>query len=145
MAQSTLNGAEHPGSRRQSLSVADLYMGLGSLVYALAKADGQIEPREIKLIRSLLGEDLYGGVAMCSFTARAYHHDTVEEAYQHALRCFVAHLHGLTPGRLEHFLTILEAVAGIDGAVCEAENTVLNRFRADLRQAACLALEEEQS
>lgn len=113
------------------MSVADLYLGLGSLVYALARADGLLQPREISLIRELLRREPHGDVALCAFTARDYHHDTVEEAYQFALRCFRSHPDGLTPDRLNRFAEILEAVARIDGHLCEAENAVLSQFRAD--------------
>lgn len=115
----------------ERMTVADLYMGLGSLVYALAKADGLLKAREVSLIRELLRREPNGDVALCSFTVREHYGDTVEEAYQFAMRCFRAYPAGLTEERLQRFSRILEAVARIDGTICEAEHTVLARFRED--------------
>ena len=113
------------------MTLADLYLGLGSLVYALARADGLLQPREIALIRDLLRREPHGDVALCSFTVREYHHDTVEEAYEYGVRCLQSNPGGLTPERRQHFLTILEEVARIDGHVCAAESSILTRFKTD--------------
>ncbi len=42
----------------------DLYIGLGSMAYALAKMDGRLQPEELTTLRQVLHDEPYGEIAI---------------------------------------------------------------------------------
>ncbi len=113
---------------------ADLYMGLGNMVYALAKVDGRIHSSETVLARQLLGEQPYGELALHAFFLLENCDVPVEEAYAFAMRRFLnnrAFMNELTKKR---FVNILQQVAESHDDVSNKEKELIKRFRRDLRQ-----------
>lgn len=58
----------------------DVAMGLGSIVYALSKSDGQLQPEEAKAVRQLLAAYPYGSLAIGAVFLRDHVGESVEEA-----------------------------------------------------------------
>lgn len=122
------------------MSLQDLYMGLGSLAYAVAKADGQLQPAESRAIRDLLAAEPFGDVAGCAFTLNDFHHESAAKAYAWAIRCFQQNLPYLTPVRQKRFLDIATRIAEAHNGVAEAEQLMLEQLRADFHQLTAPAL-----
>lgn len=113
---------------------ADLYMGLGNLVYALAKVDGRIHLPEIALTRQLLGEQPHGELALHAFFLLENCDVPVEEAYTFAMRRFVNNRAFMSELIKKRFVTILQQVAESHEDVSTKEKEFIKRFRRDLRR-----------
>ncbi|MBC3790419.1 TerB family tellurite resistance protein [Spirosoma utsteinense] len=113
------------------MKIQDIYMGLGSLVYAIARADGHLHPLENKVIRQLLEQEPFGDVARCAFTLREFHRETAEEAYAFALRHFRANRVFMDEARKADFVSIAESIARAHNDVSVNEQLLLERLRAD--------------
>jgi uncharacterized tellurite resistance protein B-like protein len=109
-------------------------MGLGSAVYALAKADGQLQPAETETVKQLLTRHPHGEVAVSAYSLKEAYNVPVEEAYAFALRRFNANRHELTEPLKKEFVAILEEVAQAHDDVSRKEEAFIRRFRRDLRR-----------
>jgi uncharacterized tellurite resistance protein B-like protein len=115
------------------MKIQDIYMGLGSLVYAIARADGQLHPLENKTIRQLLEQEQFGDVACCAFTLREFHRETAEEAYAFALRHFRANRVFMDEARKADFVCIAEAIARSHNSISDQEQRLIERLRQDFK------------
>ena len=115
------------------MGIQDVYMALGSLVYAIAKADGHLHPMESKAIRQLLEQEPFGDVARCSFTLREFQGETADQAYAFALRHFQTNRIFMDESRKADFLWIAESIAHAHNSVAVAEQQLINRLRADFK------------
>lgn len=113
---------------------ADLYMGLGSVVYALAKVDGQVQLAEMQIIKELLATVPHGELALYAFFLRENCNETVEEAYAFAMRRFTNNRGSLTEPLKKQFVAILLRVAESHSDVSRKEQELIKRFRRDLRR-----------
>ena len=66
-------------------------MGLGSALYAMAKADGRLQSEETETLRMLLLNDPDARPALEAFDIQDKYDVPAEEAYEYALRRFQAH------------------------------------------------------
>src|SRR5687768_7620801 len=66
----------------------DLYIGLGSVAYALAKMDGRLQPEEAAALQQLLREETHGEIACNAFSFNDQYGVKAEDAYQFAFRRF---------------------------------------------------------
>jgi uncharacterized tellurite resistance protein B-like protein len=112
----------------------DLYMGLGSVVYALAKVDGRLQAEEDILIRRMLLEEPHGELAMQSFLLREHYNESVEEAYAFGMRRFVANRKEIDGELKKHFVSVLMQAAESNQDVSRKEQELIKRFRRDLRR-----------
>ncbi|RYC68607.1 tellurite resistance TerB family protein [Spirosoma sordidisoli] len=126
--------ANKVGSKPAPLTAApaDLYLGLGNVVYALAKVDGGIDPEETRLARQLLGEQPYGELALHTFFLLENCAVPVEEAYDFALRRFTTHRKFLTVPMKKRFVNILLQIAEAHNNTSARELELIQRFRHDL-------------
>lgn len=116
------------------MKTPDLYMGLGSVVYALVKADGQLHSEESLSARRLLLEQPYGDLAMQSFQLSEHYGTSPDEAYQFAFRRFAANREAFDVQLKRQFVDILQQIAEADNRVSGKEIDFIKRFRKDLRR-----------
>jgi hypothetical protein len=110
----------------------DLYIGLGSIAYALAKADGRLQTAEVILLQQILLEVPHGEIALSVVTLYDRYGVKPEEAYQSAFRRFAAHRGEPDEPLKKKFMGILQHVAkSIEGA-SRQEQEILRRCRKEL-------------
>lgn len=114
--------------------IPNLYIGLGSAVYALIKIDGQLHELESLKARNVLIEEPHGELAMQSFQLREHYQTPVEEAYSFAMRCFSSHSNELDNPTREYFIKIMEDIAKADERISGKETEFIRRFRRDIRK-----------
>jgi uncharacterized tellurite resistance protein B-like protein len=114
--------------------VPNLYIGLGSAVYALIKIDGQLQDQESLKARKVLINEPHGELAMQSFQLREHYQTPVEEAYNFAMRCFASHSKDLDDSTREYFIKIMTDIAQADERVSGKETEFIRRFRRDIRK-----------
>ncbi|GAB2535049.1 TerB family tellurite resistance protein [Spirosoma aerophilum] len=114
--------------------LAALYMGLGSIAYALAKVDGRIQLAEMQLVKEMLANVPHGDLAMYAFLLRENVDQTVEEAYDFGLRCFTNNRKALTEVHKKQFVHILIRIAQAHDDTSRKEQDLIKRFRRDLRR-----------
>jgi uncharacterized tellurite resistance protein B-like protein len=114
--------------------IPNLYIGLGSAVYALIKVDGQLHELESIKARNVLIEEPHGELAMQSFQLREHYQTPVEEAYSFAMRCFSSHSKELDAPTRKYFIKIMEDIAKADERISGKETEFIRRFRRDIRK-----------
>jgi hypothetical protein len=72
------------------MPLQDLYIGLGSLAYAVAKSDGYLSEKEKEHLETILQNEEHGPIALFAFQLKHSSNARLEEAYQFAFRRFVA-------------------------------------------------------
>lgn len=113
---------------------ADLYMGLGSIAYALAKVDGRIQLAEMQTVKELLAGVPHGELALYAFFLRENCDETVEEAYAFGMRRFAHNRKALTALTKKQFVNILIRIAEAHDDTSRKEQELIRRFRRDLRR-----------
>ncbi|MEZ4904603.1 MAG: TerB family tellurite resistance protein [Spirosomataceae bacterium] len=112
----------------------NLYIGLGSAVYALIKSDGQLHDPSSINARMALIEVPNGEMAMQSFQIREHYQTPAEEAYSFALRCFSTHRKELNANVKKFFVKLLKKIAKADNHISNKEVAFINRFQRDLQR-----------
>jgi uncharacterized tellurite resistance protein B-like protein len=110
----------------------DLFVGLGSLAYAVAKADGELHIEEEQVFKDLLQEQTFGDIAVFAIGQKAKVNCLPEEAYQFAFRRFAANMKDFSRRQKEQFFHILNQVAQARQGICAVESAMLKRIRVDL-------------
>ncbi len=110
----------------------DVYMGLGSAAYALAKADGELQSEEVDTIRRLFENEAHGDLALRSFLIQEYHDESEETAYAFAMRRLSASRHVLDDTLKKHLVWVLKHVAAADPNGSYQAHEWLRRFQRDL-------------
>jgi len=113
---------------------ADLYMGLGSMVYALAKVDGRVQLAEMQTVKEILANVPHGELALYAFFLRENCDETVEEAYAFAMRRFTSSQKLLTEPVRKEFVNILIRIAKAHDDISGKEHELIKQFRRDLRR-----------
>ena len=109
-------------------------MGLGSALYAMAKADGRLQSEETETLRMLLLNDPDARPALEAFDIQDKYDVPAEEAYEYALRRFQAHRKHLDEATKKRFVGIMEQLANAFDDTSRKENELLKRFRRDLKK-----------
>lgn len=112
----------------------DLYLGLGSMIYALAKVDGRLQLEEMQIAKEILANEPHGSLALYALMLREDYDETVDEAYAFAMRRFVNHRAQLTDATKKHFVTILQRIANAHDDTSQKEQAMIQQFRRDLRR-----------
>ncbi|MBC3788434.1 TerB family tellurite resistance protein [Spirosoma utsteinense] len=117
----------------------DVAVGLGSLVYALSKVDGQLQPEEINVMRRLLAGSPYSDLAISALFLQENVGETSEKAYAFGLRRMAHDRVKLDVQTEKWFVNILWRVAMAYEGVSGEERAFIRRFRSDLQrvQARC--------
>jgi uncharacterized tellurite resistance protein B-like protein len=114
------------------MPLQDLYIGLGSLAYAVAKSDGYLSEKEKEHLETILQNEEHGPIALFAFQLKHSSNARLEEAYQFAFRRFVANQPELKPELREHFFSVLQEIARCCNGVSPEEHALLKRIRRDL-------------
>jgi hypothetical protein len=112
----------------------DLYMGLGSMAYALSKSDGCLQSKELRTLEQMLRNEQHGEIALYVLDLKARYEESVEEAYQFAFRRFAENRHELDKDIKKKFHLILERVAESHDGISGKEDELLRRFRRDINR-----------
>lgn len=111
-------------------SKAKLYDALGELLYAVAKADGEVQESERQMVTELLREQPWAEEVQWSFDYENRKAMEVEAAYQKALDTCKAY------GPTEEYAVLFDAlqkVAEADAVVDESEKSIISEFTTELR------------
>lgn len=108
-----------------------LYDALGELIYAVAKADGLVQPSETKKLRELLLAHPWSREIQWSFDYEKRQKVTVEEAYEKALE--TCKNYGPTE-EYAFLFEVLRAVAQASQGIDARERAVIRRFKRELRE-----------
>lgn len=113
---------------------ADVSMGLGSIVYALAKLDGDFHHQEVKAVKALLAEEPYSDLAICACFLRDNVNETTEEAYAFGLRRMSDKRLELDQQIKKRFIHILLRVARAHEGISREERAFIRRVWQALKQ-----------
>lgn len=111
----------------------NLYIGLGSVVYALVKADNQLHNLGSLKARMTLIESPHGELAMQSFIVREHDNIAPDDAYRFALCCFTSDKKAFTKQVKKQFMALIQKVAQADQHVSSEEMKFIKRFRFDIQ------------
>ena len=114
--------------------IPDFQLGLGHIVYVLAKIDGCIQPEEMTLARSLLAQQPQNELALFAFDLLEECDTPVEEAYDFAIRRFTSSRKELDESTKKEYVAILLRVAEAYDDISRKERELIQRFRRDLRR-----------
>ncbi|MBV6427010.1 MAG: hypothetical protein KIPDCIKN_01523 [Haliscomenobacter sp.] len=107
-----------------------LYDALGELMYAVTKADGEVQASEVAKLKELLARHPWSAAIQWSFDYENSRHITLEEAYAKALQTCQEY----GPSEEYVFLfEVLDAVAAASSGKDVNEMTVIERFKKELR------------
>ena len=106
-----------------------LYEVMGELLYAVAKADGVIQPEEKEALKSLLKNHALKDEILWSFEYEEGKESSVEEVYQKVINF----CHGYGPAhQYQEFIAAMKAIAEAANGVDENESKIINSFSKDL-------------
>jgi len=111
----------------------DLYIGLGNLAYAVAKADGELHKEEEEALTEILEKQDHGDIALFAFKVKQHMNSQPEEAYHFALRRLSANEQEFTEDRQKQFIYVLDQVANASKGTDTKEQRLLERLREDLK------------
>ncbi len=111
------------------MPIQDLYIGLGSVVYALASVDGQLQAEERETLKQLLEQEPYGEIALYTLDWKKRDGEKAEAAYQSGCQRILENKMAFSPQMKAHFLDILRRVAEANEGISREESVVLHRFR----------------
>ena len=119
-------------------ALENLHYAIGELAYAVAAADGKIQKEERNKFHSIVEAEIrckdYGfdiSDIIFQILDKSKNKD-VEEIYASAMHTIKTNSHYLSPRLKETFIAVMEKVAKAFPPVTEAEQTLLERFKADI-------------
>lgn len=116
-----------------------LYDAFGELIYALAMADGLIQPEEIKALDTILQGHPWASQIKWSFDYEMKKGLDLKDIYKKALNTFTQH--GQDKEYI-YLIEILKSVAKASDGVDEAEQNIIERFQQDLQQNFIIEMEK---
>ena len=112
----------------------DVAMGLGSIVHALCKLDGQLHPDETKLACDLLAEGPYSDLAICAMFLRDNVGEPAEEASAFGLRRLADKRVEISQETKKRFVRILLRVARAHEGISREERAFIRQFWRELQR-----------
>ncbi|OJW75446.1 TerB family tellurite resistance protein [Spirosoma sp. 48-14] len=112
----------------------DISLGLGSVVYALAKLDGDFHRQEVEAVNELLAKEPYSNLAICACFLRDTVNETTEEAYAFGLRRMADKRVELDKQTKKRFVNILLRVARAHEGISRQERAFIRAFWRELQQ-----------
>ena len=102
---------------------------MGELLYAVAKADGVIQPEEKEALKKLLQNNAFQEDIMWSFEYEEGKESSVEEIYNKVINF----CHGYGPAaQYREFIDAMKVIAEAANGVDENESKIINSFSKDL-------------
>ena len=112
----------------------DVAVGLGSIVYALSKLDGQLQKEEAKMARELLTDCPHRDLSICALFLRDNVGESIEEANAFALRRMAEKRVELNKQTKKRFISILLRVARAHEGVSREEREFIRQFWRELQR-----------
>ncbi|MBT8221324.1 MAG: TerB family tellurite resistance protein [Bacteroidia bacterium] len=106
-----------------------LYETLGELIYAIAIADGVIQPSEIQKLEEILKYHEWGSQIKWSFDYETKKTPDLEKIYSKVIN--YCHSYGPAP-EYEEFIDIIRNIAEISDGIDDNEQKVIANFSKDL-------------
>ncbi len=110
----------------------DLLMGLGSVIYALSKLDGELQQEEVKAVREILADEPHGDLAVCGFFLRDNFGYSTKEAYEAGMRRMTDEGIEINRETRKRFVRILLRVARAHEGASRAEWEFIRKFWREL-------------
>ncbi len=111
----------------------DVAMGLGSIVYALCKLDGQLHKEETKVACELLAAWPYSDLAICAMFLRDNVGEPADEACAFGLRRMVDKRVEINQETKKRFVRILLRVARAHDGISREERAFIRQFWREIR------------
>ena len=109
-------------------------MGLGSIIYALCKLDGQLQKEETKVACELLAEGPYSDLAILAMFLRDNVGESAEDACAFGLRRMADKRVEISRETKKRFVSILLRVARAHEGISRAERAFIRQFWRALQQ-----------
>lgn len=109
-------------------------MGLGSIVYALCKLDGQFHKTEATMARELLAQGPYSDLAICAMFLRDNVDESAEEACAFGLRRMADKRVEISKDTKKRFVNILLRVARAHEGISREERAFIRQFWRELQR-----------
>lgn len=114
-------------------------MGLGSVIYALSKIDGELQKEEVNVVREILLDEPHGDMAVCGFFLRDNFGYSTTEAYEAGMGRMSGEGIEINRQTRKRFVNILLRVARAHDGASRAEWEFIRKFWREL-----LSLNESQ-
>ncbi|WP_375561338.1 TerB family tellurite resistance protein [Bernardetia sp. OM2101] len=108
-----------------------LYDAFGELIYALAMADGLIQPEEIRALDAILEGHPWASQIKWSFNYESNKNLDLKDVYKKALDTFTQHGQDK---EYAYLIDVLKKVAKASDGIDEAEQEMIERFQKDLKE-----------
>jgi uncharacterized tellurite resistance protein B-like protein len=110
----------------------DLLLGLGSVIYALSKIDGELQKEEVNAVREILLDEPHGDMAVCGFFLRDNFGYSTPEAYDAGMRRMTGEGIEINRQTRKRFVNILLRVARAHDGASRAEWEFIRKFWREL-------------
>lgn len=118
-----------------------LYDAFGELIYALAMADGLIQPEEIQALDTILQGHPWASQIKWSFDYESNKKLDLKDVYKKALDTFTEHGQDK---EYTYLIDILQKVAKASDGINEAEQQMIERFQKDLNTNFIIEMESRK-
>lgn len=118
-----------------------LYDAFGELIYALAMADGLIQPEEIQALDTILQGHPWASQIKWSFDYESNKKLDIKDVYKKALDTFTEHGQDK---EYTYLIDILQKVAKASDGINEAEQQMIERFQKDLNTNFIIEMESRK-
>ncbi|MEZ4885371.1 MAG: hypothetical protein R3E32_11635 [Chitinophagales bacterium] len=118
-----------------------LYDAFGELIYAVAKADGLVQTKELDALHTILSGHPWAKEIQWSFDYENKKNHSVEEAYKKAVD--ICKENGPDPD-YEFLFEVLEEVSKASGKVEMSETDVIEGFTSELKERFIRDIEEAE-
>jgi uncharacterized tellurite resistance protein B-like protein len=118
-----------------------LYDAFGELIYALAMADGLIQPEEIQVLDDILQGHPWASQIKWSFNYESNKKLDLKDVYKKALDTFTQHGQDK---EYAYLIDILQKVAKASDGITEVEQKMIERFQKDLKENFIIEMEKRQ-
>ena len=115
----------------------ELYEALAELTYAIAMADGSIQPEEKRRFRSIIRQELKedAWIAESRFNIlNSAISPSLDKAYQKAIQILERRQNFFDENMEKIFLTVVQKVADSFGGEDESETDIIDRLKADIEK-----------
>lgn len=103
----------------------------GKIIYAVAKADGEVQDSEAEVIRSVIDNDEWAQEVELSFEIERELDQNAEEIFDHAIELFKFQEIG---GHYAEFIELLEKIADAHDGIVKEEKEMIDRFKEKLSE-----------
>lgn len=118
-----------------------LYDAFGELIYALAMADGLIQPEEVRALDRILEGHPWASQIKWSFNYESSKGLDLKDVYKKALDTFTQHGQDK---EYAYLIEVLQEVAKASDGIDADEQKMIERFQQDLKQNFIAEMEKRQ-